>query len=117
MNETVHRPWGTFTTIDEGNGYKVKKLFVQAGKRLSLQTHQHRDEYWVVVSGQGVFTIENTDTALLQEKLVSSGEQIKILRGQKHRIEAISDLFFVEVQLGICEESDIRRYEDDFGRF
>lgn len=51
MNETVHRPWGTFTTIDEGNGYKVKKLFVQAGKRLSLQTHQHRDEYWVVVSG------------------------------------------------------------------
>lgn len=64
-----------------------------------------------------MFTIENTDTALLQEKLVSSGEQIKILRGQKHRIEAISDLFFVEVQLDICEESDIRRYEDDFGRF
>lgn len=75
MNETEHRPWGTFTVIDKGNGYKVKKLFVRAGHRLSLQTHQHRDEYWVVVSGQGVLTLREPGEAnVLREKLVSSGE-------------------------------------------
>ncbi len=123
---TEQRPWGSFTVLDEGPGYKVKRIEVLAGNRLSLQTHQQRDEHWSIVSGAGIFThevhgnllklVKAAPEELLRQTHVAPGFQLKILKGTKHRIEAIEDLVFIETQLGVCDEDDIERFEDDYGR-
>lgn len=120
---TETRPWGSFTVIDAGTGYKVKRIFVKAGHRLSLQRHERREEHWSIVSGQGVLTFEEPTGSMthlkdskLLETTVGPGFQVKILKGARHRIEAIEDLVFIEVQLGECDEDDIERFEDDYGR-
>jgi mannose-6-phosphate isomerase-like protein (cupin superfamily) len=117
MNTLEHdiRPWGEYFVIESNDKYKIKKIIVKAGKRLSLQSHHNREEHWVIVSGTGVFTFSDENQYLV-EKLVQTGEHVKIFKNQKHRIQAITELTFVEVQLGICDENDITRYEDDFGR-
>lgn len=110
MSTREERPWGWFETIEQGSNYKVKKLFVKKGCRLSLQSHDHRDEHWVVVSGTG--TVE-----LSGEQLpVKTGQYLFVPKTQKHRIVAIDDVELIEVQMGICEERDIKRYQDDYGR-
>lgn len=123
QSKTEKRPWGQFTTFDEqtggrGNeGYKVKRIEVDAGKRLSLQSHYNREEHWIVVRGRGVVTLDFGDgkEELFQQEIVP-GKHLKIKAQQKHRVEAISDLVFIEVQLGHCDEDDIVRYHDDYGR-
>lgn len=107
------RPWGSFTVLDEGQGFKVKRIEVLPGKRLSYQTHAHRSEHWVMVAGTGRVTLDG------REVTVQTGEAIDIPMGAAHRIEnpGAERLVFIEVMRGdYLGEDDITRLEDDFGR-
>jgi mannose-6-phosphate isomerase-like protein (cupin superfamily) len=107
------RPWGTFTVLEEADGYKVKRIEVKAGKRLSYQRHARRAERWVVVRGTARVTLDGSDTDL------GVGEAVHIPVGTAHRVENPGSelLVFVEVQTGdYLGEDDIVRLEDDFGR-
>lgn len=107
------RPWGTFTVLDEGRGFKVKRIEVLPGKRLSYQKHAQRAEHWVVVQGTAKVTLDD------REIVVPAGQAIDIPRGSAHRVEnsGEEDLVFIEVQRGdYLGEDDIVRLQDDFGR-
>jgi len=107
------RPWGTFTVLDEGDGFKVKRIEVLSGKRLSYQKHAQRAEHWVVVQGTAKVTLDGN------EILVAAGNAIDIPVGAAHRVEnpGGQTLIFVEVQRGdYLGEDDIVRLQDDFGR-
>ena len=107
------RPWGTFTVLDEGAGFKVKRIEVLPGKRLSYQKHAQRAEHWVVVQGTARVTLDD------EEIQVSAGQAIDIGVGSAHRIENADTalLVFIEVQRGgYLGEDDIVRLQDDFGR-
>lgn len=109
-----HRPWGSFTVLDEGNDYKVKRIEVLPGKRLSYQRHSRRAEHWYVVRGTAKVTLNGV------EILVKSGEAIDIGIKDAHRVENPDDseiLVFIETQTGdYFGEDDIIRLDDDFGR-
>ena len=107
------RPWGTFTVIDEGENFKVKRIEVLPGKRLSYQKHAQRAEHWVVVQGTAKVTLDGRDI------IVKTGQAIDIAVGSAHRVEnpAADLLVFIEVQRGsYLGEDDIVRLQDDFGR-
>jgi len=108
------RPWGSFTVLDEGENYKVKRIEVLPGKRLSYQRHSRRAEHWFVVSGTAKVTLNGV------EMVVKAGEAVDIGLGDAHRVEnpsADADLVFIETQTGdYFGEDDIVRLEDDFGR-
>ena len=107
------RPWGTFTVLEEGKNFKVKRIEVQPGKRLSYQRHAQRAEHWFVVQGTGKVTLDG------REVVVASGEAIDIAVGMAHRVEnpGTEPLVFIEVQRGnYLGEDDIVRLQDDFGR-
>lgn len=107
------RPWGSFTVLHTDSKHQVKKLEVDPGMRLSLQSHKFRAEHWFIVSGSGLVQLENE---LIK---VQQGNSVDIPIGAKHRIASTSDdpLVFVEVQTGVSfDENDITRHEDDFGR-
>jgi mannose-1-phosphate guanylyltransferase len=110
---TVHRPWGTYTVLEEGPSYKIKSIVVAPGKRLSLQKHFHRNEHWVVVSGTA--KVQNGD----KELVIGVNESTYIKAGEVHRLEnpGLIDLVMIEVQVGeYVGEDDIVRIEDDFKR-
>lgn len=107
------RPWGTFTVLDEGTDFKVKRIEVLPGKRLSYQMHSQRAEHWVVVHGTAKVTLDD------QEIVVLTGQAIDIPIGAAHRVENPGEetLLFIEVQRGAyLGEDDIVRLQDDFGR-
>jgi mannose-6-phosphate isomerase-like protein (cupin superfamily) len=107
------RPWGSFTVLDEGDGYKVKRLEVLPRKRLSYQKHARRAEHWFVVQGEARITLDD------REIIKRAGESVDIAVGTAHRVENPGDelLIFIEVQRGdYLGEDDIVRLEDDFGR-
>jgi len=107
------RPWGTFTVLDEGDGFKVKRIEVFPGKRLSYQKHSRRAEHWVMVQGTAKVTLDD------REIVVEAGEAIDIAIGSAHRVENPGEqtLLFIEVQRGdYLGEDDIVRLQDDFGR-
>ncbi len=107
------RPWGTFTVLDEGENFKVKRIEVLPGKRLSYQKHAQRAEHWFVVQGTAKVTLDD------REINVSAGEAIDIAVGSAHRVENPGEelLVFIEVQRGsYLGEDDIVRLQDDFGR-
>ena len=107
------RPWGTFTVLEEGKNFKVKRIEVLPGKRLSYQRHAQRAEHWFVVQGTGKVTVDG------REVIVASGEAIDIAVGMAHRVEnpGTEPLVFIEVQRGnYLGEDDIVRLQDDFGR-
>ncbi|MGI9065380.1 MAG: phosphomannose isomerase type II C-terminal cupin domain [Pyrinomonadaceae bacterium] len=107
------RPWGTFTVLDEGDGFKVKRIEVFPGKRLSYQKHSQRAEHWVVVQGTAKVTLDD------REIVVEVGQAIDIRVGSAHRVENPGEqtLIFIEVQRGnYLGEDDIVRLQDDFGR-
>ena len=109
----VYRPWGHYEAIDQGDGYQVKRLVVDAGKRISLQRHQHRSEHWVVVRGSARVTRETTTFDL------ATHESTYIAAGVIHRLEnaGFQPLEVIEVQTGAyLGEDDIERFEDDFSR-
>ena len=113
IHVTAHRPWGTYTILDESNGYKVKRIVVKPGKRLSLQKHHHRSEHWVVVSGTASVTNGT------KEYSVNANESTYIPMGEIHRLENVGKipLIMIEAQVGeYVGEDDIVRIEDDFKR-
>ncbi len=113
IHVTAHRPWGTYTILDEADGYKVKRIVVKPGKRLSLQKHYHRSEHWIVVSGTA------TVTRGTEEYLVRANESTYIPMGELHRLENVGKipLVMIEAQVGeYVGEDDIVRISDDFKR-
>ena len=108
-----HRPWGWFETLSLGPRFQVKQIMVHPGAALSLQSHVHRAEHWVVVQGAALVTIDET------KKLVSENESVFIPLGSVHRLENPGkvDLHLIEVQTGAyLGEDDIIRYEDVYAR-
>lgn len=110
----VNRPWGSYTVLEEDpEGFKLKRIEVAPGARLSLQSHAHRSEHWVVVSGTA--TVTNGDEVITVHKNQSTYIPI----GTKHRLENLGSepLHIVEIQVGeYLGEDDIKRYEDNYGR-
>ncbi len=107
------RPWGNFTVLDEADGYKVKRIEVLPGKRLSYQKHSKRAEHWFIVAGDAKVTLDGKDIFL------SPGEYVDIAIGAAHRVEnpGEENVVFIEVQRGAyLGEDDIVRLQDDFGR-
>ncbi len=107
------RPWGTFTVLDEGDNFKVKRIEVLPGKRLSYQKHAQRAEHWIVVQGTALVTLDDSEIT------VPVGHAIDICIGAAHRVEnrGAELLVFIEVQRGVyLGEDDIVRLQDDFGR-
>lgn len=107
-----NRPWGRWEEYLNEPGYRVKRIIVHPGQRLSLQKHEHRKEHWAIVSGTGKFTLND------EVHTVSEGDAVTIEIGDVHRIENDGDdhLIIIETQLGLCLEDDIIRLEDDYGR-
>ncbi len=106
----VHRPWGSYTNLEEGRSYKIKRVTVPPKRRLSLQMHHHRSEHWVVVTGCAIGD---------KTFLVRNGESTFVPAGTVHRLAnpGILPLELIEVQIGeYTGEDDIVRFEDDFDR-
>ena len=113
LHRTVHRPWGTYTVLEDSARFKIKRIEVKPGASLSLQMHHHRSEHWIVVSGMA--KVVNGD----HELFVSTNESTYIPAGHKHRLEnpGVLDLVMIEVQSGeYLGEDDIVRFEDNYGR-
>jgi len=113
LHRTVHRPWGTYTVLEEGTDFKMKRIVVKPGATLSLQMHHHRSEHWVIVQGNA--EVVNGDAVLRLTK----DQSTYIPAGNKHRIsnQDETDLVFIEVQTGdYLGEDDIVRFEDKYGR-
>ncbi len=107
------RPWGTFTVLDEGPGYKIKRIVVLPKHRLSLQMHYHRSEHWIVVSGTAKVTCGN------EEKLITTNQSTYVPPCTPHRLEnpGLIPLVIIEVQNGqYLGEDDIVRFSDDYAR-
>ena len=113
LHRTVHRPWGTYTVLEEGERFKIKRIEVKPGASLSLQMHHHRSEHWIVV--QGMAQVVNGERAFL----VGINESTYIPAGNRHRLEnpGLLPLVMIEVQSGeYLGEDDIVRFEDNYGR-
>lgn len=114
MAHTVdHRPWGFYEIIQDTDSYKLKRLVIKPGARISLQRHQQREEHWIILSGTGIVTLNNDQIA------VQAGSMVHVKLRDIHRIEnnGKEDLVFIEVQRGTYfGEDDIERLKDDYGR-
>jgi mannose-6-phosphate isomerase len=107
------RPWGSYTVLEEQPTYRVKRIEVLPGQRISYQKHEKRVEHWVIVGGRAIVTLDGKDMNL------SPGQSIDIPRGAPHRIAnpGMVLLTFIEIQRGdYFGEDDIIRLEDDYGR-
>lgn len=107
------RPWGRYIILQDKPSYKLKEIFVKCGELLSLQSHEYRDEHWVITGGKGEVTINENKIQ------VKYGDTLTIKKEQKHRIENTGNelLTFIEVQTGnYFGEDDIKRYEDKYNR-
>lgn len=112
-NKRCDRPWGSFFILEDSERVKVKRLLVKPGQRLSLQSHKHRDEHWVVIRGVARVTLDETTTDF------AYGQHIYVKRGTRHRISCpgSEEVEIIEVQTGDSfAEEDITRYSDDYGR-
>ena len=113
QGEIFERPWGYYTVLEEGQGYLIKTIQVNPNEKLSLQSHEHRSEHWIVLEGEA--------KVYLNDKILNlkCGESIDIAVGEKHSLEnaTCNNLKIAEVQKGdILLETDIIRYEDRYGR-
>ena len=113
LHRTVSRPWGTYTVLEEGPGFKIKRIVVKAGASLSLQMHHHRSEHWIVVSGTA--EVVNGDQTIRLE----ANQSTYIPAGHRHRLANATkdDTALIEVQCGpYLGEEDIVRFDDIYGR-
>ncbi len=113
LSETENRPWGSFHVIAKGQGYQIKEMTINPGKKQSLQRHKNRSEYWQIINGKGMVYLEDSKFKL------EKNDNIFIPQGDLHRLENIGKdlLKIVEIQIGKkISEDDIERLEDDFGR-
>ena len=109
----VYRPWGWFETIDEGSNFKVKRIQVNPGAKLSYQSHTFRNEHWVVVYGRATIIQD------YKQMTLNHDESTYIRRGVKHQLinQEKEPLEIIEVQTGVkVVEEDIERFEDSYGR-
>ncbi len=112
-SDHADRPWGSWEVLDTGHGFKVKRITVQPHSRLSLQTHAHRAEHWLVVAGVATCTVGG------RVLRAEAGAHVFVPRGSSHRManDQSEPLIIVEVQLGsYTGEDDIVRLHDDYGR-
>ena len=110
---TGYRPWGTYTVLEDSPGYKIKRIEVKPGKRLSLQKHFHRNEHWIVVSGTATVTVGDT------KKYIRPNESTYIKMGELHRLENEGQIPVVVIEAQVGEytgEDDIVRFDDDYSR-
>ena len=110
---TSYRPWGSYTILGQGDGYKMKRITVKPGERLSLQLHYHRSEHWIVTAGTAEVTIEG------EKRLIHKNESAFVPLGAKHRLANPGrlPLEIIEIQNGdYLEEDDIVRFDDMYGR-
>lgn len=113
LHTTVHRPWGSYTRLEDGKFHTIKRITVPPQKRLSLQMHYHRSEHWVVVTGTAQVTVDG------KVFFLRKGESTFIPIGSVHHLEnpGILPLELIEVQIGeYINEDDILRFDDDYGR-
>jgi mannose-1-phosphate guanylyltransferase len=113
IHQTGYRPWGSYTVLEDSPGYKIKRIEVKPGKRLSLQKHFHRNEHWIVVSGCATVTVGDNVFIL------NPNESTYIKAGQVHRLENQGKLPLVIIEAQVGEytgEDDIVRIEDDYAR-
>jgi len=113
IHKTVERPWGSYTVLEKGQGYKIKRIVLKPGAKISLQLHKRRSEHWVVVSGIARVTKEDETYS------VRMNESTYIPINTKHRLENLGEIpvQIIEVQNGdYVEEDDIERFEDIYGR-
>ncbi|TKD44145.1 mannose-1-phosphate guanylyltransferase/mannose-6-phosphate isomerase [Azotobacter chroococcum] len=113
VHRTVHRPWGSYTILEQGDRFKIKRIVVKPKASLSLQMHHHRSEHWIVVSGMAHVINEG------REFMLNTNESTFIPAGHKHRLEnlGVIDLVLIEVQSGdYVGEDDIVRFDDIYGR-
>jgi mannose-1-phosphate guanylyltransferase/mannose-1-phosphate guanylyltransferase/mannose-6-phosphate isomerase len=110
---TCHRPWGSYTVLEEGDAFKIKRIVVRPKARLSLQMHYHRSEHWIVVAGTALIQVGK------EERLIRTNESTFIPAGEAHRLSnpGVIELHMIEVQSGeYLGEDDIVRFEDIYGR-
>jgi mannose-1-phosphate guanylyltransferase/mannose-6-phosphate isomerase len=113
FHRQVHRPWGSYTVLEDTEIYKIKRVSVKPGRRLSLQLHHHRSEHWVVVSGTAEVELDG------ETRFLRQGESMFVRSGMRHRLKnpGIIPLEVIEVQLGeYLQEDDIVRFDDEYGR-
>jgi mannose-1-phosphate guanylyltransferase len=113
IHTTAHRPWGTYTILEENAGYKVKQITVRPGAKLSYQYHHHRSEHWIVVRGIATITIDDKSFEL------KANESTYIPKEAKHRLANLQkdELVIIEAQVGTyLGEDDIVRLQDDYKR-
>jgi len=111
--EHEKRPWGEYTVLKEGEGFKVKSIIVEPGQKLSLQLHHKRAEHWIIVRGEALMTLDDKEIHL------KKNESVYIQKETKHLIENQGKLprEFIEVQTGdYLGEDDIERFDDIYGR-
>lgn len=108
----VKKPWGGYQDFSRQRYDVIKELRVNSGESLSLQSHKKREEHWIVISGRGMVQIEESTTK------IKRGDYLGIGRGKKHRLinHGRAELRVLELQLGVCSEEDITRYDDLYGR-
>jgi mannose-1-phosphate guanylyltransferase/mannose-6-phosphate isomerase len=109
----VHRPWGSYTILEDSRFYKIKRVTVKPGKKLSLQMHHHRSEHWVVVSGMAEIDLDG------ERKFLRQGESTFVPSGMRHRLgnSGRIPLEVIEVEIGeYLDEGDIVRFDDAYGR-
>ena len=118
LGEVIERPWGTYQSLYEDikgddDNYKVKRITINSGQMLSLQSHKYRSEHWTVVRGTGIVTLND------KEIILNVNESVYLEQGCIHRManKGAETLIFIEVQCGTyLGEDDIKRYEDIYGR-
>jgi mannose-6-phosphate isomerase-like protein (cupin superfamily) len=113
MIDLVEKPWGTYEVLLDSGNYIIKRIVVRPNGSLSLQSHEHRSEHWIIVEGEGVVHRDREEFKLRRN------ESVHIPAGIKHRISNLtsSDVILIEVQIGdLLSENDIVRYEDIYGR-
>ena len=118
FHTTVYRPWGSYTELEKGDRYRIKRISVQPGEQLSLQMHHHRSEHWVVVKGIAKVILEK-ENGILEEIYVHENESIYVPKTTKHRLinPGKIPLELIEVQVGeYVEEDDIVRFDDKYNR-
>tara|TARA_B100000401_G_C52599907_1_gene621442 strand:+ start:309 stop:653 length:345 start_codon:yes stop_codon:yes gene_type:complete len=113
MNSIVEKPWGSFEILKSGKNYLVKKIYVKPGGVLSLQSHEHRSEHWIVAEGEAEVTINDKIITL------NENQNIFIPKGAIHRMANKSNINLIIIEMWYgdkLDENDIKRYEDIYER-
>ncbi len=113
MKSIIKKPWGSYQILDEGEKFLVKKIVVNPGGKLSLQSHKNRSEHWIIAEGEAEITLDNNT------KKLKENEMIFIQKQSKHRLSNNSseNLIILEMWYGEnLDENDIERFEDEYGR-